>query len=155
LARRRVERARDGSFRLRLPVEERAVVRSVVGQLRALVVDDADADLRRLYPTAYANDPAADAEFRAFVHDDLVARRLEAIDTVTATIDEEHLDEAQLGAWMGVVNDLRLVLGTRLDISEELDLNAVADDDPEVATFALYSYLSWLLEQMVEAINPQ
>jgi hypothetical protein len=155
VARRRVERARDGSFRLRLPVEERAVVRSVVGQLRALVVEDADADLRRLYPTAYANDPAADAEFRAFVHDDLVARRLEAIDTVTATIDEEHLDEAQLGAWMGVVNDLRLVLGTRLDISEELDLNAVADDDPEVATFALYSYLSWLLEQMVEAINPQ
>jgi hypothetical protein len=82
---------------LRLPVEERAVVRSVVG----------------------------------------------------------HLDEAQLGAWMGVVNDLRLVLGTRLDISEELDLTAVADDDPEVATFALYSYLSWLLEQMVEAINPR
>jgi hypothetical protein len=140
---------------LRLPVEERAVVRSVVGQLRALVVEDADADLRRLYPTAYANDPAADAEFRAFVHDDLVARRLEAIDTVTATIDEERLDEAQLGAWMGVVNDLRLVLGTRLDISEELDLTAVADDDPEVATFALYSYLSWLLEQMVEAINPR
>ena len=32
---------------------------------------------------------------------------------------------------------------------------AVADDDPEVATFALYSYLSWLLEQMVEAINPR
>ena len=130
-------------------------MRSVVGQLRALVVEDADADLRRLYPTAYANDPAADAEFRAFVHDDLVARRLEAIDTVTTTIDEEHLDEAQLGAWMGVVNDLRLVLGTRLDISEELDLAAVADDDPEVATFALYSYLSWLLEQMVEAINPR
>jgi hypothetical protein len=155
VARRSVERARDGSFRLRLPVEERAVVRSVVGQLRALVVEDADVDLRRLYPTAYANDPAADAEFRAFVHDDLVARRLEAIDTVTATIDEEHLDEAQLGAWMGVVNDLRLVLGTRLDISEELDLTAVADDDPEVATFALYSYLSWLLEQMVEAINPR
>jgi len=73
VARRRVERARDGSFRLRLPVEERAVVRSVVGQLRALVIEDADADLRRLYPTAYANDPAADAEFRAFVHDDLVA----------------------------------------------------------------------------------
>ena len=155
MARRRVERARNGSFRLHLPVEERAVLRSVVGQLRELVVDDADADLRRLYPTAYANDPAADAEFRAFVHDDLVARRLEAIDTVTATVDEEHLDEAQLGAWMGVVNDLRLVLGTRLDISEELDLNAVADDDPEVATFALYSYLSWLLEQMVEAINPR
>jgi hypothetical protein len=140
---------------LRLPVEERAVVRSVVGQLRALIVEDADADLRRLYPTAYANDPAADAEFRAFVHDDLVARRLEAIDTVTSTIDDEHLDEEQLGAWMGVVNDLRLVLGTRLDISEELDLAAVADDDPEVATFALYSYLSWLLEQMVEAINPR
>ena len=140
---------------MHLPVEERAVLRSVVGQLRELVVEDADADLRRLYPTAYANDPAADAEFRAFVHDDLVARRLEAIDTVTDTIDEEHLDEDQLGAWMGVVNDLRLVLGTRLDISEELDLNAVADDDPEVATFALYSYLSWLLEQMVEAINPR
>jgi len=56
---------------------------------------------------------------------------------------------------MGVVNDLRLVLGTRLDISEELDLTAVADDDPEVATFAPLQLSQLVVGADGEAINPR
>jgi len=131
------------------------VLRSVVGQLRQLVTaDDAgDEGLRRLYPTAYATDPEADAEYQTLMHPDLVGGRLEAIDLVLATVDADRIDEDQLGAWMGVVNDLRLVLGTRLDIGEETEIDAVADDDPDVASYALYGWLTWLLDQMITALD--
>jgi hypothetical protein len=53
---------------------------------------------------------------------------------------------------MGAINDLRLVLGTRLDVSEDMDLDALADDDPLTPAFALYGYLGWLQEQIVAAL---
>ena len=47
---RRVKRTRRGDFELRLPDEERTVIRSLVGQMRELLAEDADPGLRRLYP---------------------------------------------------------------------------------------------------------
>ncbi len=86
------------------------------------------------------------------VHDDLLVRRHAALDTMEATIDASRLDEEALLAWMGAVNDLRLVLGTRLDISEETDL--LPDlDDPDAPALAVYGYLSELLGSMVDALS--
>ena len=55
-------------------------------------------------------------------------------------------------ALMGAVNDLRLVLGTRLDVSEETDL-AVDPTNPDAGAYALYGYLGFLLETCVDAIS--
>jgi hypothetical protein len=151
--RHRVERERDGTVRLRLPLEERTVLRSTVTQLRALVASDDDESLTRLYPTAYAHDPEADAEYRALMHGDLVDHRKAAIEAVLASVDNDVLDAEQTSAWMGVINDIRLVLGTRLDITETLDFDDIAADNPDIASYALYGYLSWLLEQFVQAID--
>lgn len=129
------------------------MLKSAVTQLRALVSGDDDEALTRLYPPAYAHDEQAEAEYRSLMHDDMLSHRLTAIDTVLSTLEAESLDAEQTGAWMGVVNDIRLVLGTRLDISESLDLDRLPDDDPNIASYALYAYLSWLLEQFVEAVS--
>jgi hypothetical protein len=51
---------------------------------------------------------------------------------------------------MGAVNDLRLVLGTRLDVSEEMD--EMDPDDPDAPLFEVYGYLAWLLENIVAAL---
>ena len=72
---------------------------------------------------------------------------------VEATVDATELDAEQLAAWMGAVNDLRLVLGTKLDVSED-PMFEIPDDDPDVQAYAIYTYCSWLLEQIVEALNP-
>jgi hypothetical protein len=50
-----------------------------------------------------------------------------------------------------VLNDLRLVLGTRLDVTEEMDFD-LDPSDPSAAELAVYAYLSWLQEQLVEAL---
>ena len=62
----------------------------------------------------------------------------------------ESCTQDQLFAWMGAVNDLRLVLGTRLDVSEETDL-AVDPSHPDAGAYGLYTYLGWLLELLVDA----
>jgi hypothetical protein len=46
-----------------------------------------------------------------------------------------------------------LVLGLRLDVTEELDASRIADDDPRAPMFGMYAYLTWLEEQAVGALS--
>ncbi len=152
---RRIKRSRKGGFDLRLPESERQLVASLVGQLRTVLIGDdvaADPGMRRLFPSAYADDAARDTEYREMVHDDLLTARLGALDVVEATVEASNVDEAQLLAWMGAVNDLRLVLGTRLDVSEETTFDA-DPDDPDAPALAVYQYLSFLLESIIDALS--
>ena len=48
---------------------------------------------------------------------------------------------------------MRLVLGSLLDVSEELDINALPDDHPEIEGYVLYGYLSMLLDELVAALS--
>ena len=150
--RRLVKRTRNGDFEVRLPDGEREMLENVLPQLRAALDGDASADpgFRRLFPVAYAQDPDHEAEYREMVGDEIVATRIAHVDTVLATVRADRLTEDEVFAWMGAVNDLRLVLGTRLDVSEETDL-AVEPSHPDAAAYGLYAYLGWLLELLVDA----
>ena len=114
----RIRRRRRGGFDLRLPEPERALLRSLPSELRELLSAD-DPSTARLYPPGYAEDPEREAEYRAMTRDDLTAGRLESLRVLEETADAERLDDEQMDAWLHALNDLRLVLGTRLDVSEE------------------------------------
>ena len=152
----RVKRVRGGRFALRITGAERDVLRSLPAQLRQLMTGQdagANPDLRRLFPTAYPDDPEKAAEYDAMVRDDLVAERLAAIDVMERTIDSDRLSEEELLAWLSSINDLRLVLGTRLDVAEDLSELDVTPDDPRAESLALYAYLSILEEDAVSALS--
>ncbi|MGQ0830914.1 MAG: DUF2017 family protein [Microthrixaceae bacterium] len=150
--RRRVQRTRAGTFELNLPEQEREVLGALVKQLRELLVATTDdPSVRRLFPTAYHDDPERDREYQQLVRDELLARRLDALTTVESTLGVDSLDDDQLSAWLRALNDLRLVLGTRLDADEtpvELD-----PDDPDAPLFAVYDYLGFLLSEVVDALS--
>ncbi len=148
----RVRRAGKDAYELRLPDEERAVLRSLPGQLRELIEAD-DPSLVRLFPPAYLDDDERDAEYRRLVRDDLVERHLEAMAIVEATVDKKRVTEEELLGWLRALNDVRLVLGTRLDVSEDMD--EPPPDDPNAGAYALYYYLGWLQEQVVAALDPE
>ena len=133
---------------IRLKEEERLMLVDLAGQFRSVVADDHDPGLRRLYPTAYPDNPDWDADYASLVHDDLVRLRLEAADTVEATAGSPSLADDELADWMQVLNGLRLLLGTRLDISEEDQFDPEADDAP---ARALLAWLGFLLEEAVVA----
>jgi Domain of unknown function (DUF2017) len=121
-------------------------------ELRERVDDEPDhPDLRRLFPPAHAEDPDAEAEYRRLVGSQLDAGRQRAVATVEATLARETLSADEAEAWLRVLNDLRLVLGTRLEVTEEMDFD-LDPNDPEAAELAVYAYLSWLQEQLVEAL---
>jgi hypothetical protein len=151
--RRTIRRARDGSFQLRLTDDERDLVADLAAQLRDLLVSDEPDGLERLYPPAYANDPERDSEYRAMVHDELLQKRLAAVDIVEQTAAAKTLTEEQVIAWMGAINDLRLVLGTRLDVTEDQDFPPL--DDPNAQAFAVYQYLTHLLAEIVHALSSE
>jgi hypothetical protein len=128
---RRFRRVSNDCVRLRLPHAEKALLASVIPQLRMVVEGDADTEhLRaRLFPPAY-EDPQLEREFRQLVGDDMVDERLAAVDIALATLEDGHtrarqwfvdLDEQQVQSWLSVLHDLRLVLAQLVGITTETD----------------------------------
>jgi len=154
----RIVRTRNGEIRLRLPAEERELLAGLPAQLRALLHDEPDDPaLRRLFPPAYAEHPENESEYRRLMGDALRERHLSALAVLEETAATDRLTEEQAHGWLAALNDLRLVLGTRLDVGEEPidggDRGFGDPDEPEAAALSLYHYLSWLQEQMVEALS--
>ncbi|HVM11318.1 MAG TPA: DUF2017 family protein [Actinomycetota bacterium] len=148
--RRHIERAGRGTFRLRLSEQERDVLRRLPRQLRSLL-DRRDPSVWRLFPPAY-DEEESEAEYRRLMGEELVAAKHEALRIVEETIDAKRLDEDQLAAWLGAINDLRLVFGTRLGVTEELDEEEMLQG-PDGATYSVYLFLGWLEEQAVAALS--
>jgi hypothetical protein len=144
--------ARRGRYELRLPDDERTLVRGLLGDLRALLTLNADDPrVRRLYPEAYAQDADMQAEYQRLTREELQSGRLAAVDIVEQTVDARELTGDELTSWMQAVNALRLVLGTMLDVRDDDQPFALARDHPDAPTMALYGYLGVLLEELVEA----
>ena len=59
-----------------------------------------------------------------------------------------------MDAWLHALNDLRLVLGTRLDVSEDPAADEELLSGAQAELFAIYAYLGWLVEQAVRALTP-
>jgi hypothetical protein len=148
----RIRRRTDGRFDLDLPREERDVLRTLPGALREVVTGD-DPAAERLFPPAHPEDPLREEEYRRLTREGLVGRKLSAIQIVESTIDAQQLDEEQLSAWLGALNDLRLVLGSRLEVTEESYDQELDPADPRAPAMSLYHYLSWLVAQAVEALS--
>lgn len=149
--RRAVEPRDDGSFSITLDRAERALLASLPGELRQLLATD-DPALERLFPPAYSNEPELDAEFRALTRPDLVRSKTDALAIMEATTGAKQVSEDELTAWLAVLNDLRLVLGSRLEVTEDLHENGLPDDDPRRPALGLYFFLGAVQEEVVEAL---
>jgi hypothetical protein len=151
-------------LRVRLTQDEVAVLRGLPDQLRTVLGEDEDEPVnRRLFPPAYLDvaDVERDSEYRRLMHDDLVEEKLANLDLVTGSLGRGsttvrrwtvELTDEEAAAWLGVLNDLRLALGVRLDITEDFD-GDVDDTDPRAPALRLLSYLGWLEEQLLDALQ--
>ncbi len=139
-----------GGFRVRLAPEAREWVVSLADELDQMLTDDTP-DTRRLFPTAYPHDPELDAGYQILAREQLIDDRREAIATMRASVSTDRLSHEQLTAWMRIVNDLRLVLGTRLDVSE--DDESLDFDSPDIQAQLVYHELGMLLAEIVDAVT--
>ncbi|WP_392753505.1 DUF2017 domain-containing protein [Streptomyces sp. LN590] len=131
-----------------------------------------DAALARLFPEAYGDDDselrAASAEFRRYTENDLRSRKRDDALAVVRTLDaipagEDggilRLTADECRNWLGALNDLRLTIGTRLDVSDqdeggEGSLYRLPDSDPRKPMVMAYLWLGALQETLVETLMP-
>jgi len=147
------ERGDGGGVELRLSRDERSLLAGLVEELRALL-DGAPGDpsLRRLFPPAYDEEDDERA-YRDLMGGELLEGRRSALDVVAQTLDRERLSADEADAWLRALNDLRLALGTRLDVKEDTFVEELRRDDPRAPALAVYGYLSWMQEQLIEALS--
>ncbi|MFJ9734416.1 DUF2017 domain-containing protein [Streptomyces sp. NPDC101169] len=140
----------------------------------------ADPVLRRLFPDAYSDperEPASpaeaeerqahSAEFRRYTENDLRAGKRENALAVIRTLDALHASDAGAAVlklspdesrwWLGALNDLRLAIGARLEITDEDDtelLYRLPDEDPRKPMVMAYLWLGGLQETLVTTLMP-
>jgi len=111
----------------------------------------------RLLPDAYQNDKKSSQEFRRFTE-----RSLRELKTKRANLVLENLpepDQATLikpkdfEAWLTVLNDVRLALGTRVGIDGTDEEELTGEDEETVQAKEIYSWLTWLQSNLLEEIN--
>lgn len=142
-----------GTFESRLPDHLREGLTRLVDELRALLLTDDRTALRRLYPAAYPNDGRRDEEYASFAHDQLLESRLEGLDIVEKALGEDRLTAEELSAIAQALNELRLVIGTRLDVTEG-DPRERDPDGPDAESFRLYRLLAMLVGEIVDSLAP-
>ena len=163
----RFRRTKDGALEVTMTTEERELLRALPDELgvayqRGPANDDAVS--ARLFPRAYLDPTAEDAEreWRELVHPELVRDRLAALERVVTTLDHAREDSRgvlvadlspeDVDAWLGVLNDARLALGTRLEVTEHLDYDDVQPSDPNAPGLAVYGWLTYLEGELVDTL---
>jgi hypothetical protein len=114
--------------------------------------------LRRLLPNAYADEVDA-SEFRRYTESTLRQKKEAHAMSIRIALKSSpegdvELDHDGANAWLGALNDMRLALGVRLKIDnssyEQLEL--LTPDDPLRGVYAVYTWLGWLQESLLEAL---
>jgi hypothetical protein len=125
-----------------------------------------DPALDRIFPTANRQDDQLAAEFRRLTEGGLRARKAAnlttAIDALSDAGDQKvSLLPEQALALLVALTDVRLVLGERLGLKHDSDLelleeqvSGLAEDDPAVYALAVYDFLTWLQETLAHALAP-
>ena len=146
-------RGRGGEIELRLSPDERTLLASLAAELRAQLDGDTHhPSLRRLFPPAY-DDDADEQAYRELAGDSLLDGRRAALELMAETVDGDRLSAEEADAWLRALNDLRLVLGTRLDVREDTFASDLRPDDPDAPALAVYGWLSWQQEQLVAVLS--
>jgi Domain of unknown function (DUF2017) len=151
-----LRRRRDGTFEWKLGPNEREVLSRIATEFRTLLAHEtpaSDPSLQRVFPPAHPDDPIAELEFERTSGGALLAAKLEQLETFERCIEQKVLTEGDVLACMRAANDMRLVLGTRIDVREESRPADFAGDPETESTFELYAYLSWLVESMIDALG--
>jgi hypothetical protein len=149
----------DGAV-VQLDADEAGALRRLIADMKILVTheDRSDPALERLYPNAY-EDPEDERSYRELVGTDLQTEKVRALDTLAATLGgdgpvQTELDAEETQSWLSALTDMRLTLGVRLGITEDLQSEDVDPEDPDALTWSLLHWLGWLQEQLLEAIDP-
>jgi Domain of unknown function (DUF2017) len=152
--------ARGGELVARLEPAEAGILGLLLDQLEQLLTADPDdvgddPVLGRLFPDGHRSDPELAADYRELTESSLRSGKADDLAMVRATLPEGggevRLDADQAAAWLRTSNDLRLAMGTRLDITDDTEPpeEITGEEDQQLA---VYYWLTALQGSLVDAL---
>lgn len=131
-----------------------------------------DPVLARLFPTAYAHDPDAAADFRRFTEPTMRENKSATAEVVIDTLEEAglpteltegglvidvELDEGLAMSWLKAFTDIRLALAVRLEVEDgdEEYWETLDDEDPASQAHDIYEWVGYLQETLVHSLQPE
>lgn len=145
--------------RAAMEVQEADLLRHLIDEMKLVLDADIEADpvTKRLFPDAY-DDPGRAEEFAGLVGDELRAHKAEALRVVrdrlgprgglAASIPDEETD-----AWLTLLTDLRLAIGTRLDVTEDTMSEELDPGHPDAAAMSVLHWLGWVQESLIDQLR--
>lgn len=113
-----------------------------------------DRVLARLLPDFTTEDADLAAGLRSLHEPALIEAKNAAASTVLATLPERggkvELTPEQADDWLAALNDVRLALGTALDVSEDM-ADELEPDDPRTPHLGVYHWLTFVQDALVQA----
>jgi hypothetical protein len=149
-----VEPAGSGAV-IVLDKAERRLLSDLIDSMLELL-EDGDRDdpaVDRLFPDAYGSEAEARA-WHDLVGDELQRNKVSSLQSVKGALRRGRieLEDAELQVWLSALNDVRLAMGARLEVTEEMMGAELGDDDPRAPTLAVLHWLGWLQESMLQAM---
>jgi hypothetical protein len=117
-----------------------------------------DPVVARLLPDAYRDDPEKAGEFRKYTESSLREAKKYFAQTLLETLPPQggkvRLTGDQARDWLRTLNDIRLMFGVRLEVTEDFEeqLAALDPKDPRAAAFEVYGWLGAVQESLVRAL---
>ena len=147
-----IKRRRDGRYTIRLDEDVRTVLAELARQMIP-AVENREPMTRRLFPPAYPGEGLSDveADYRDLVDVPLTNHHREVLSVLVQTAWADTISESELDEWLSAVGLMRLMLGTRLDVTE--DMPAPTPDDPSAAEYGFFEFLGQLQYLIVEALS--
>jgi Domain of unknown function (DUF2017) len=112
-----------------------------------------DRVLARLLPDFTTEDADLAAGLRQLHEPALIEAKDAAASAVLATLPADggkiELTPEQADAWLAALNDVRLALGTALDVSEDMP-DELPPDDPRAAHLGVYHWLTFVQDALVQ-----
>jgi Domain of unknown function (DUF2017) len=160
-----------------LDPQEAAVLRGLVGEVRRMLdsriaqhpqdelaeltglatgpsTKPDDPVLARLLPDFATDDAQLSGALRELHEPELIAAKNDAaavvLETLPAAGGRVELNLAQVDAWLAALNDVRLALGTALDVSEDMP-DELPLDDPRAEHLGVYHWLTYVQDGLVQS----
>jgi Domain of unknown function (DUF2017) len=115
-----------------------------------------DRVLARLLPDFHRDDATLSGGLRALHEPELLAGKdgvaAVVLDTCPARGGRVRLSDEQAQAWLSALNDVRLALGTVLDVTEDMP-DELPSDDPRAPHLGVYHWLTWVQESLIQAVS--
>ena len=147
----------DEGLRVQLGTQEAAILRGLVKEMRLLLEADipkSDHVMQRLFPRAHEDDEE-ERSYQDLVGNELHRTKLDALRSVDEALGAEGeldviLSPAAADDWLRLLNDVRLAIGSRLEVDEDKMGRTYDPSDPEAPALSVLHWLGWFQGSILE-----